>query len=178
MSRHAKDKPTFSDVERRVLAMVQDDLPDSATPFADLAQACGATEEQVLELLGGLKEQGVIRRFGATLRHQKAGYGHNAMVAWLVPEGRDADEIGKVMAARTEISHCYRRVSYPEWPYQLYTMIHGQNPGDCLRVVEELARETGIKDHEVLESLRELKKISMRYFEDHRATPSTPGEPA
>lgn len=158
------DKPTFSETEARILALAGSDLPDSATPFADMARAAGATEEQVVELLSRLKDQGVIRRFGATLRHQKAGYGHNAMVAWRVPEGADAEALGRRMADRPEISHCYLRRTYPDWPYGLYTMIHGKNPGDCLDVAEELALETGIRDYAVLKSLAELKKTSMRYF--------------
>jgi DNA-binding Lrp family transcriptional regulator len=164
------DKPAFTDTEARILALAGADLPDSATPFADIAKAAGASEEEVVALLGRLKDTGVIRRFGATLRHQKAGYGHNAMVAWRVPDGADPEALGKKMAARPEISHCYLRRTYPDWPYGLYTMIHGQNPGDCLDVAEELARETGVRDYAVLKSLAELKKTSMRYFtkgDDH-----------
>ncbi len=164
-------RPTFTEAQRRALAIVQDDLPDSAAPFADIARAAGISEEEVLELLRGLKDSGVIRRFGATLRHQKAGYGHNAMVAWYVEADKDMDEVAAVMAARPEISHCYHRVNCLDWPYNLYTMIHGQNPGDCLRLARELAQATGVDQFDVLESVRELKKTSMRYFEDQRPRP-------
>ena len=75
-------KLNFSDKEKAALAILQRDLPDSATPFADVAALTGLTEAEVLGLVQRLKAEGVIRRFGATLRHQKAGYGHNAMVAW------------------------------------------------------------------------------------------------
>lgn len=154
----------FTDTEKAILRRVQGNLPDSATPFADIAREAGATEEQVLELVARLKESGAIRRFGATLRHQKAGYAHNAMVAWRLPEGTDAEAVGEVMAARPEISHCYIRRTTPEWTYQLYTMIHGQTPGDHARVVAELSAATGLTDYAVLESVRELKKTSMKYF--------------
>lgn len=170
-------RQTFSQAQRRVLAIVQDDLPDSATPFADLAREAGLGEEEVLDLLRGLKDSGVIRRFGATLRHQKAGYGHNAMVAWYVEDGKDMDEVAAVMAARPEISHCYHRVSCLDWPYNLYTMIHGQNPGDCLRVARELAEATGVTQFDALESVRELKKTSMRYFEDQRPRSTKTSKP-
>ena len=160
-----KQPPSFTATEQQVLAMLQDDLPDSATPFADIAAACGTTEEHVLELAARLKASGVIRRFGATLRHQKAGYGHNAMVAWLVPDTMDADAIGKLMASRPEVSHCYRRITYPQWPYNLYTMLHGQTPGQCRQVAAELSRISGVERYEILESIRELKKTSMRYFD-------------
>lgn len=156
--------PVFTDTEKRILALAGADLPDSPTPFADIAAQAGATEAEVIALLSGLKEGGVIRRFGATLRHQKAGYGHNAMVAWRVDDHESALRVGAKMAERQEISHCYIRRTYPQWKYNLYTMIHGKNPGDTARVVEELMRETGVTDNQTLASLRELKKTSMRYF--------------
>lgn len=154
----------FSDTEKDILRRVQGTLPDSATPFADIAREVGVDEQTVLDLLNKLKDSGAIRRFGATLRHQKAGYSHNAMVAWRIPEDKDPEKIGEIMAARPEISHCYIRRTTPEWTFNLYTMIHGQNPGDHARVVAELVKATGIDDYDVLESVRELKKTSMVYF--------------
>ncbi len=167
--------PTFSQAQKHALAMVQADLPDSATPFADIAAQAGLAEDEVLELLRGLKASGVIRRFGATLRHQKAGYGHNAMIAWYVEADKDMDEVAEIMTARPEISHCYHRVDCLDWPYNLYTMIHGQNPGDCLRLASELAEITGVDQYDVLESVRELKKTSMRYFEDQSPKTTSSG---
>ena len=156
-------EPSFTEAERRVLALVGSDLPAGPEPYKTVALEAGVTEDEVLALVARLKESGVIRRFGATLRHQKAGYGHNAMVAWRVPDER-SEEVGRFMAARPEISHCYRRRTYPQWPYNLYTMIHGRNPDDCRRVVSEIIESTGVSDHAVLNSIRELKKTSMRYF--------------
>lgn len=156
--------PVFTDTEKRILALAGTDLPDSPTPYADIAAQVGATEAQVLELITRLKDEGVIRRFGATLRHQKAGYGHNAMVAWRVDDPDEALRVGEIMAARPEISHCYIRRTYPQWKYNLYTMIHGKNPGDTTRVVEEISLATGVTDNQTLASVRELKKTSMRYF--------------
>lgn len=157
-------RPTFTDTEERILALAGGDLPDGPEPFADIARQVACTQDEVLALLTRLKDAGVIRRFGATLRHQKAGYGHNAMVAWIVPESR-SDEVAAIMTARPEISHCYRRRVYPEWPYNFYTMIHGRDPEQCARVVAELERATGITEHDTLASIRELKKTSMRYFQ-------------
>lgn len=158
------DPPVFTETEKRILALAGADLPDSPTPYADIAAQAGCDESEVLGLITRLKEARVIRRFGATLRHQKAGYGHNAMVAWRVDDPDEALRLGEIMAARPEVSHCYVRRTYPQWKYNLYTMIHGKNPGDTNRVVEELERETGVADHQTLASLRELKKTSMRYF--------------
>lgn len=156
--------PVFTDTEKRILALAGTDLPDSPTPYADIAAQVGATEAEVLELITRLKAEQIIRRFGATLRHQKAGYGHNAMVAWRVDDPEEALRVGEIMAQRPEISHCYIRRTYPQWKYNLYTMIHGKNPGDCARVIEEISQATGVTDNQTLASLRELKKTSMRYF--------------
>ncbi|OIN99765.1 MAG: AsnC family protein [Desulfovibrionaceae bacterium CG1_02_65_16] len=158
------DSPVFTETEKRILALVGADLPDSPTPYADIAVQAGCAEEDVLALIARLKEQKVIRRFGATLRHQKAGYGHNAMVAWRVDDPDEALRVGEIMANRPEVSHCYVRRTCPQWRYNLYTMIHGKNPGDTALVVEAIKNETGVTDHQVLASLRELKKTSMRYF--------------
>lgn len=154
----------FSEIEERILAYAGGNLPSSATPYADIAEKAGTDEATVIELLSGLKEKKIIRRFGATLRHQKAGYGANAMVAWCVKPEDNPEKIGEIMASRPEISHCYIRKTYPQWKYNLYTMIHGKGPDDCLNVVQELIRETGVEDHCILRSLKELKKTSMKYF--------------
>ncbi|AMK10509.1 MAG: Lrp/AsnC family transcriptional regulator [Pseudodesulfovibrio sp.] len=153
----------FTTTEERILALAGTDLPDTEQPFKTIAEAVGVSEQEVLDLLADLKKRKIIRRFGATLRHQKAGYGHNAMVAWRVPPER-SDEVGEIFAARPEISHCYIRRTYPEWTYNFYTMIHGERPGHTDEVVAELERAVNIDDHCTLKSLKELKKTSMVYF--------------
>ncbi len=153
----------FTETEEKILALVGTDMPDTEQPFKTIAEEVGVDEQTVIDLLVDLKKRKIIRRFGATLRHQKAGYGHNAMVAWRVPEER-VDEVGGVFAARPEISHCYIRRTYPEWTYNFYTMIHGERPGHTNDVVAELEKVVGIDDNCVLKSLKELKKTSMVYF--------------
>ena len=154
----------FTQTEHDILRIVQDTLPDSATPYADIARMTGCTEDEVLALLKKLKAGGQIRRFGATLRHQQAGYGFNAMVAWYIEEGFDPDDVGRIMARRPEISHCYQRPSCMDWPYDMYTMIHGKSREDCMQVVRELMEQTGVTQYEMLFSIKELKKTSMEYF--------------
>ena len=85
------------------------------------------------------------------------------MVGWCVPE-EEVDRIGAIMADRPAFSHCYHRVNCLDWPYNLYTMVHGRTADDCQTVVDTLCRETGLDDYAMLFSLKELKKISMRYF--------------
>ena len=90
---------TFTEEERKILRIVQADLPDSLTPYADIAKEVGGvTEETVMNLLRELKDEGVIRRFGASIKHQRAGWSANAMVGWIV-RGRDVEELGRRAAA-------------------------------------------------------------------------------
>lgn len=155
---------TFTETERAVLRIVQRDLPDSLTPYADIAEKAGTDEAFVLALLRRMKEEGAIRRFGASVKHQKAGFTHNAMVAWKIgPE--HVDEAGKAAAEHDNVSHCYYRPSPAEdWPYTLYTMVHGRSQEECEGVVKALSTLPHLDEHAVLSSLKELKKISMTYF--------------
>mgnify|MGYP004540659481 CR=1 FL=1 len=156
----------FTEQERAILRLVQADLPDSLTPYADIATQVGCAEEEVIALLHRLRECGAIRRFGASIKHQKTGWNHNAMVAWIVP--RDADVVercGTEAAKHPNVSHCYYRPSAaPDWPYELYTMVQGRSAGECDRVVAELETMLGLHDHAALSSIKELKKISPTYF--------------
>lgn len=154
----------FNDTERRILRIVQADIPDSMTPYADIAKEAGTDEQTVLELLTRLRKEGAIRRFGASIRHQRTGWKHNAMVAWIVSEDQ-MDTCGEIASRHPQISHCYFRPSaVQDWPYTFYTMIHGRSEEECLAVVEELRRTSPLDEHAVLKSLQELKKSSMTYF--------------
>ena len=149
--------------EKKVIGLIQGDLPLDARPFARMAEMAGMSEGEFIRTVNSLIERGVIRRFGATLRHQEAGFSANAMVAWIVPEER-AEEVGRIMAGFREVSHCYQRVPRKTWPYNLYTMIHGDNREQCHKVAERIARKVGIQDYALLFSEKEFKKTSMEYF--------------
>lgn len=160
MSRHEE----FNEMERRILQIVQKNLPNTLTPYADIAKEVGTDEETVLALLRSLKEEGPIRRFGASIKHQKTGWTHNAMVAWKISADL-VDEAGAAAAKHPLISHAYHRPSSAEdWPYVLYTMIHGRYETEHLEVIDQLRSETVLDEYAVLESLSELKKTSMTYF--------------
>jgi DNA-binding Lrp family transcriptional regulator len=148
---------------QRVIKQLQADLPLCSHPFREIAHRVGATEEQVLSLVSQYLEQGVIRRFGAILGHQRLGFVANGMGVWRVPE-EDAARVGEIMAGFPEVSHCYQRPSSPAWPYNLYTMIHGASYEECEQVAARISRKTGIRDYRLLFSTRELKKTSMVYY--------------
>lgn len=154
----------FTEKERQILAIVQDNLPDSLTPYADIAKICQVTEAEVLDLLNSLKDTGAIRRFGASIRHQRTGWNHNAMVAWLATE-EEAEICGAMLADNPHVSHSYfRPTSAEDWPYTFYTMVHGRSARECQQVVETLAQSWPLKEYAILRSIRELKKTSMTYF--------------
>jgi DNA-binding Lrp family transcriptional regulator len=155
----------LTDLEKKVILALQRDLEIKPRPFQELADQLGVAEEQLLQAIRGLMAQGYIRRFGATLRHQKSGFEANALVAWAVPEDR-LQALGEQLAAQRAVSHCYARRPAPSWPYNLYTMIHGRTREDCVKIAARMAAETGLKDYEMLFSETELKKTTMRYFRE------------
>jgi siroheme decarboxylase len=149
--------------DKKVIGLIQGDLPVHERPFADLAERAGMRENDLLDRIRSLKERGVMRRFGATLRHQEAGFQSHAMVAWLVPEDR-VEETGKAMAGFREVTHCYQRRPQCDWKYNLYTMIHGDSREECRLIAEKMSARTGIREYALLFSEREFKKTSMAYF--------------
>ncbi len=155
----------FTQTEEKILHIVQTNLPDSLTPYADIAKEVGCSEEEVLTLLQKLKDEGVIRRFGASIKHQEVGFKYNAMVAWEIDDAL-IDECGAVAAESQFISHCYHRPTpnKAEWPYTLFTMIHGMEENDIQNVIEELIKTTQLEKYAILDSIKELKKTSMLYF--------------
>jgi len=156
-----------SEFEKRVILALQRDLDITARPFLELAQQLGVSEEEFLTAVQSLMAKGYIRRFGATLRHQLSGYGANALVTWAVPPD-DLKRVGRLLSHHREVTHCYHREPAPGWPYNLYSMVHGKNPGDIETLAAGLAQETGIREYEILFSDSELKKTTMRYFRDEQ----------
>ncbi|NVL92346.1 MAG: Lrp/AsnC family transcriptional regulator [Desulfobacterales bacterium] len=153
----------LDDLERRIIRHLQGDLPLTSKPFAVLASRVGISEEELLERIKLQKEEGVLRRLGANLNPQLAGFRANALIAWNVPDDR-MDEIGPLMASFREVSHCYERRTQGKWKYNLFTMIHGKSREDCQGIVRGIAENTGIQDYVSLVTLKEYKKTSPEYF--------------
>ena len=146
-----------------LIRMLQGNLPDSITPYSVLAESLHWEVEVVISTALRLLEANVVRRFGAVLRHQKAGFVANAMGVWQV-DPEQAAKVGAIMARFKEVSHCYQRPTLPDWPYSLFTMIHGRSPQDCAEVMKKISLATGVNTYSMLFSTKELKKISMLYF--------------
>lgn len=149
-----------------IMAQLQGTLPMTLTPFADIGARLGLSEEEVIARVRDYGEKKYYRRFGATLRHQKAGFRANGMGIWSVPDQAMRKEIGEKLASFTEVSHAYERPSFEGWPYHLFTMIHGQTEQEVRDIAKRMSEAVGIDDYDVLFSIREFKKTSMQYF-DH-----------
>jgi DNA-binding Lrp family transcriptional regulator len=155
----------LSDLEKKVILALQRDLDVSPQPFEELAAQVGVPEAELLAVIRELIAKGYIRRFGATLRHQKSGFAANALVAWAVPEG-DVKRLGQKLARQRAVTHCYARQPGPAWPYNLYIMVQGQTREELERIAARMSAEIGIADYEMLFSETELKKTTMRYFRE------------
>ena len=161
--------PVLTDLEKKVIASIQGDIPIVPRPYKELAESIGISEDTFIDILAHLTEKGVIRRFGATLRHQKSGFQANAMTAWQVEEQR-IEEVGEIMASFRAVSHCYRRDPAEGWPYNLYTMIHGKSEADCHETARKMSEKADVQTYQLLFSRQELKKISMTYFPEVLST--------
>ncbi|MEX2255692.1 MAG: Lrp/AsnC family transcriptional regulator [Acidimicrobiia bacterium] len=155
--------PALSDLEVRTISIVQEDLPLVERPFAAQAELIGCSEADVLDALASFTERNLMRRFAAVMNHRSAGYKANAMGVWQVPE-EQLDEIGPQMAGFARVSHCYRRPTYEDWPYSVFTMVHGMNARECEDTIAAISAETGVDEYTLLWSVKEYKKTRVRYF--------------
>lgn len=153
----------LTELEKKIIASIQDDIPVTERPYLEIAENIGISEDTLLKTLTSLTNRGVIRRLGATIRHQESGFAANAMVAWIIDE-EIIDEIGIKMASFREVTHCYRRKPTKDWPYNFYTMIHAKDEASCRAIASTLAAKTSVGDYTLLFSRKELKKTSMKYF--------------
>ena len=151
--------------ERDLIAAVQDGLPLDPHPYAAVGRTVGLSEDEVIDGLRRLIDHGVIRRHGLVLSHRELGYRANAMVVWDIPDDAVA-EIGEALAALPYVTLCYRRPRrLPDWPYNLFCMIHGRDRRTVEALTEEAARAAGAGDcsRTVLFSTRRFKQRGARY---------------
>jgi len=151
----------MDDIDTRLIKLTQDGIPLTHAPFAVIAAKLGLTEEEIVDRIKKLQDEGMIRRFGASIGHRAIGITANAMCTWDVPDER-VEEVGAIMAGFTEVTHCYERPRYPDWPYNLFTMVHSYTKDDCEKVAHQISKATGITDYKLLFSEREFKKTGAR----------------
>jgi len=156
---------TVTELDKMVIRELQEDLPIEPRPFAALAERIGLTEDRLFEAMGSLVERGFMRRMAAILYHRRAGFRANGMGVWAVPED-DVVEIGEAMAAFANVSHCYRRPTYPDWPYNVFTMVHGTSVEQCEEILSAISKKTGVTEYISLYSTREYKKTRLLFYTD------------
>lgn len=152
-------------MDRRLVLATQAGLPLVPRPYHALATQLGVPVEEVLARLQRMLERGAIRRIGAVPNHYALGYRANGMTVWDVDDAR-VDELGRRVGALAFVSHCYRRPRRPpEWPYNLFAMVHGRRRDEVECQVEAIAQLLGdaCRGHEVLYSVRILKKTGLRF---------------
>ena len=152
----------MNQTDRRISHMLEGDIGTGTHPFRSIADTCGISEEEVLERIHRMKEAGIIRRFGAVLRHRKAGVTENALVMWATPPGQ-SERVGALLASHDEVTHCYERRPAFGGKYTLFSMIQCRK-GTVEAFVRTLAPVLGIDDYLILDSMEEFKKESMEYF--------------
>jgi DNA-binding Lrp family transcriptional regulator len=151
---------------RDLVAEIQSGLPLVARPYALIGQRIGLTEQEVIVAVSELLEQGTIKRMGVVVRHRALGYRANAMVVWDIPDER-LPQLGPCLGRFPFVTLCYRRPRHlPEWPYNLFTMIHGRDRDEVLLRIEELVASCGLQEirHEALFSRRCFKQCGARYL--------------
>jgi len=153
-----------SDLDRKVVLELQKDLPLEREPFKAACEALGLSLEQLAKHAEAMRQAGALRRISAVFKHQAAGFTFNAMGVWAVPQDAVA-EMGQQMAGFKAVSHCYLRPTYPEWPYTIFTMVHGRSKEEAFGKIDAIANEVaqGI-DYEILYSTKEFKKVRLEYF--------------
>lgn len=160
----------LNDYHYNIIKEAQNDIEITKEPFKKIIDKLDISYDEFFSVLNEFQESGVMRRFASILNHRHAGFGANAMVAWDIEEGEKGEEIGKIAASFSAVSHCYLRPKYPTWNYNLFTMIHGKTKEDTQEVIDNIANEIEYKSNMPLYSSREFKKIRIKYFCDEFKT--------
>lgn len=144
-------------IDELLLLELNQGISLTAQPFSSIATKLGVSTEEVLIRLEKLKQTGVVRRFGATIKPNNIGFTANAVIVWCVPNER-VKEIGAYFSSFAEITHCYERNSVQgRWEYNLYTVMHAQERQIIEQTIDRLAKTIGISDYVILYSKRDLK---------------------
>ena len=153
----------LSEDQKALVRLLQESIPLVDEPFAAIGEQIGWPAEQVIKQIDNWRANGVIRRFGVVVIHQRLGFSANGMAVFSVPDDQ-IDRLGEQLAKRPEISHCYHRPPLEGFDFTLYAMVHGQSESQVHSIVAEILCEIGPHEHTVLFSTTEYKKTSAKYF--------------
>ncbi|MEK6832329.1 MAG: Lrp/AsnC family transcriptional regulator, partial [Thermoproteota archaeon] len=165
--KNVKFVPTEQDKE--FIREMQKDMEITDRPFLNSATKLGFTEDELFEKLKYYEDIGVMRRFAAILRHREVGFTANGMIVWNVPDDR-ISEVGSKLGAFPQVSHCYQRPTYPDWPYSVFSMIHCKSEEEAGEMTKTIQNQININDYKILFSTREFKKTRVEYFVENNFT--------
>ena len=155
----------LSEQDQQLIRLIQGGLPLTSRPYADIAEQLGLKEQQVVERIQAFSEMGLIKRMGIVVRHHELGYKANAMVVWNVPDDQ-VQAVGEALSRHACVTLCYQRPRrLPDWPYNLFCMIHGKDRERVLNTIDELIESEGLQNiaHEVLFSGQRFKQRGAKY---------------
>ncbi|MHC4779009.1 MAG: siroheme decarboxylase subunit beta [Planctomycetota bacterium] len=152
-----------SKLEKAVIRELQGNPEIRHDFYESMAGRLDITTDEILKCIQGLRDRGILMRIGAVVRHQLIGYKHNFIVALSVPPER-TETAGEALASMEFITHCYEREVPEEFPFNIFAMAHASSPEEKSRIVQAITAAAEADDHQILESVREVKKVSMTYF--------------
>ena len=160
---HGDEHAPLTSVEIESVRLLQRDLPLQPRPFEAMARTNGVAADELLAAAKSLLKRGYIRRYGAVVPTRKTGFGASAMGVWVV-KGDGVDSVGAKMSQNKAVSHCYLRPVYDDWPYNLYTIVHGRSVDECESIINDIAIDTGVDEKQALYPTREYKKARINLF--------------
>ncbi len=150
--------------DRALIIATQGGLPLVPRPYQAIAEQLGMSAEEVMQRLRAMLESGIIRRIGAVPNHYAIGWTANGMTVWDVND-EAIDALGEQVGALEFVTHCYRRPrALPEWPYNLFAMVHGSSRDECVAKAAQIEAllGTACRARDILYSTRILKKAGLR----------------
>lgn len=158
---------TLDLLDQKLIAIIQDGLELSSQPFKRIAEQIGVSEQQVINRLQQLKEDGTIKRLGVVVRHRELGFKANAMVVWDIPDDQ-VEEVARKIASFNCVTLCYQRPRRPQqqWTFNLFSMIHGKDRESVLQRLDDIADALELQDvnYQPLFSTRRFKQRGARYI--------------
>ena len=162
--KNIKFEPTEDDKD--FIRELQKDMEIIDEPFVKAANNLGITEDELFSKMKHYESLGVLRRFAAILRHRQVGFTANGMIVWKVPEDR-ITSVGETLGSFPQVSHCYERPTYDDWPYNVFSMIHCKTHDEAYDVAKTIQNQIDVNDYKILFSSREFKKTRVEYFVEH-----------
>jgi len=155
----------LTEQDYQLVAAIQGGLPLVEHPYAEVGEQIGLTESEVIHRIDKMKQSGIIKRLGVIVRHHELGYVANAMVVWDIPD-EELDHVGKQLGLQPCVTLCYERPRrLPEWPYNLFSMVHGTSQSGVIQRISGMIDDLGLDgiDYQVLFSGQRFKQRGARY---------------